>query len=67
MNENNNFMKLWRTERDEIYVTGVTARKAERDRVKRLKEMQKGLGVISIEMNEEIPDPEALRKATNEV
>ena len=65
--ENNNFMKLWRTERDEIHVKGVTARKAERDRVKRLKEIQKGPGAISVEMNEEIPDPEALWKATNEV
>ena len=58
--EKNIFMKLWRTERDEIYVKGVTARKTERDRVKRLKEMQKGLGAISVEMYEEIPDPEVL-------
>ena len=65
--ENNNFMKLWRTERDEIHVKVMTARKAERDRVKRLKEMQKVLGAISVEMYEEIPDPESLWKATNEV
>ena len=61
------FMKLWRIERDEMHVKGLAARKAERDRVKQLKEMQKMLGPIPIEMYGKIPDPEALWKATNEV
>ena len=64
---NNSFMKLWRIERDEMHVKGLAARKAERDRVKQLKEMQKMLGPIPIKMYEKIPDPEALWKATNEV
>ena len=54
-------------ERDEIHVKGMAARKAERDRVKRLKEMSKTLNPIPIELNEAISDPEALWKATNEV
>ena len=64
---NNSFLKLWRIERDEMHVKGLAARKAERDRVKQLKEMQKMLGPIPIEMYEKIPDSEALWKATNEV
>ena len=63
----NKFMKIWRMERDEIHVKGMAARKAERDRVKLLKEMTKTLNPIPIELYEAISDPEALWKATNEV
>ena len=60
-------MRLWRMERDDNHVKGVAARKAERDRVKRLKEMKKTFGPISVELYEVIPDLEAIWKAMNEV
>ena len=48
--EDNKFMKICRMERDEIHVKGMAARKVERDRVKRLKEMTKTLNPIPIEL-----------------
>ena len=63
----NNFMKMWRMERDEVHTKGVAARKAERARIKQLREMRKGYAPIPPELEIPIPDPEAEWKATNQV
>ena len=63
----NNFMKMWRMERDEMHVKGVAARKAEKTRAKQLKELMKIYNSIPHELFQPIPDPEAEWKATNEV
>ena len=55
----NNFMKMWRMERDDMHAKGITARKAERARIKQLKEMKKGYAPIPLELEIPIPDPEA--------
>ena len=55
----NNFMKMWRMERDEMHVKGVAARKAEKTRAKQLKELMKTYNSISHELFQPIPDPEA--------
>ncbi len=59
------FMKLWRMERDEIHAKGVAARRAEKARIKQLKELQKNINIIPDEMFQPIPDPEAIWKATD--
>ena len=61
----NNFMKIWRWERDQMHAKGIAARKAEKARLKQVKEMMKGLAPIPDELNIPIPDPEAEWKATN--
>jgi hypothetical protein len=58
---------MWRMKRNEIHVKKIAARKVERDRVKRLKEMSKTLALISIELYDYISDSKTLWKATNEI
>lgn len=60
-----NFLKIWRKERDDQHVTGVVARKEERDRVRKVKELStKGL-TISPDLLIPIPDPEAFWNVTD--
>lgn len=65
--EENQFMKFWRQERDLVHTKGVAARKAEKARMKQVREMKmKGL-TIPPELSTPIHDPEAEWKETNEV
>ena len=48
-----------------MHAKGIAARKAEKARLKQMKEMMKGLALIFAELNIPIPDPEAEWKATN--
>ena len=50
-----------------MHAKGVAARKAEKARIKQVKEMMKGLAPIPSELQIPIPDSEAEWKATNEV
>jgi hypothetical protein len=59
------FMKLWRMKRDDIHAKGVAARRAEKTRIKQLKELQKNINIIPDEMFQLISDPEAEWKATD--
>lgn len=65
--ERNNFMRMWRIERDDMYAKGVAARKLQKERVKNIKELMKQNVIIPDEMLHPIEDPEATWKATNEV
>ncbi len=56
---NANFMKMWRMERDEMHAKGVAARKAEKARIKQVKEMTKNRLFIPVELLQPIHDPEA--------
>jgi hypothetical protein len=60
-----NFMRIWRMERDEVHAKGIAARRAERARIKQLKELQKNINIISDEMFQPISDLEAEWKAIN--
>jgi hypothetical protein len=53
------FMKIWRMERDDVHIKGVAARKAEKARIKQVKEMTKDHLFISVELLQSIHDPEA--------
>ena len=64
---NNNFIKLWRWERDDVHTKGMAARKAENARPKQVKEIMKGLAPTPSESEIPIPDPEFEWKATNEI
>ncbi len=48
-----------------MHVKGVEARKAEKTRIKQLKELQKNINIIPDEMFQPIVDPEAAWKATD--
>ena len=61
-----NFMRMWRMERDEIHSKGVAARKQEKARTKRVKELEKQQIIIPDELLDPIPDPEVEWKATNQ-
>ncbi len=52
-------------ERDEVHAKGIAARRAERARIKQLKELQKNINIISDEMFQPISDLEAEWKAIN--
>ncbi len=58
-------MKTWRMKRDDVHVKGVAARKAEKARIKQVKEMTKSHTFIPVELLQPISDPEAEWKATN--
>jgi hypothetical protein len=51
--------------RDDVHVKGVAARKAEKARIKQVKEMTKSHTFIPVELLQPISDPEAEWKATN--
>ncbi len=59
------FMKFWRMKKDDVHVKGVAARKAEKARIKQMKEMTKSHTFISVELLQPILDLEAEWKATN--
>ncbi len=59
------FMKMWRMERDDIHIKRIAARKAEKARIKNLKELQKNINIIPDEMFWPISDLEAEWKATD--
>ena len=61
----NNFMKFWRMERDDLHTKGVAARKAKKARLKQVKELIKGYALIPPELEIPIHDPETEWKATN--
>jgi hypothetical protein len=56
---NANFMKMWRMKRDEMHAKDVAARKAEKSRIKQVKEMTKNHLFIPVELLQPIHDPEA--------
>lgn len=60
-----NFLKIWLKERDDQHVTGVVARKEERDRVRKVKELSKKGLIISPDLLITIPDPEAFWNVTD--
>jgi hypothetical protein len=60
------FMKFWRMERDDVHAKGVAARKAEKARIKQVKEMTKNHLFIPVELLQPIHDLEVEWKRTNE-
>lgn len=63
--ERNNFMRGWRIERDELQAKGVIARKAEKARLKRVKNYTKRGVLVPDEDATPIVDPEMEWKAIN--
>ena len=63
----NNFMKMWRMERDQKHVEGVAARKDEKARVKNIKDLMKQEKPIPGHLLTPIEDPEAVWKTTNHI
>ncbi|MCJ1262744.1 hypothetical protein MMC22_002614 [Lobaria immixta] len=69
--QHNAFLKIWRMERDAVIAAGVAARKENKARQRKFRELQKelkkqGLDVPSdSELRISIPDPEAEWKATD--
>lgn len=61
----NNFMKFWRMERDDLHMKRVAARKAKKARLKQVKELMKGYVPIPSELENPIHDPETAWKITN--
>lgn len=53
--------------RDEMHAKGVIARKAEKTRIKQLRDILKGYAPIPPELEIPIPDPETEWKVTNEI
>jgi DDE superfamily endonuclease len=63
--EHGTFMKLWRMERDTKHAEGVIARKQEKARIRRVKELM-GQGLtIAPELLTPIPDPEVIWKSSD--
>lgn len=65
--QQDSLMKLWRIEKNAKHVEGIAARKAEKARVRKIKELLKqGLAIPpDSELLAPIPDPEAIWKATD--
>ncbi len=61
------FMRIWRMKRDEVHTKGVAARKAEKARIKQIKEMTKNHLFISVELLQLIHDLEVEWKKINEI
>ncbi len=61
------FMRIWRMKRDEMHTKDVTARKAEKARIKQIKEMTKNHLFISVELLQLIHDLEIEWKKINEI
>ncbi len=59
------FMKFWRMKRNDVHVKKVTARKAEKVRIKQMKEMTKSHTFIFVELLQLIIDLETEWKTTN--
>ena len=55
--------KLWRAERDEVHQQDLEAKKHEREQKKEIKALQKAKQFISSELQQPIPDSEAIWKA----
>ncbi len=53
--------------RDEMHIKGIAARKAEKSRIKQVKEMTKNHLFISVDLLQPIHDPEVEWKRTNEI
>lgn len=60
-----NYLKIWRRERDEVHRKGVDARKDEAIRIKKIKDLTKQKAYIPIELTIPIIDPEAEWKASD--
>ena len=58
-------MKLWRVEQDTKYTEGVTARKEERARVRKVEELQVKQVPYPPELDIPIPDPDMIWKASD--
>ena len=65
--EHNNYMRIWRIERNAIHIKGVAARKDERVRQKQVKELDRQGVIIPIDKLTPIEDPEAEWKNTKSI
>ena len=65
--KHNNYMRIWRMERNAIHIKGVAAGKDERVRQKQVKELNRQGVIIPVDKLTPIQDPEAGWKKTNSI